>query len=121
MAYDAALVGWVEEAMAPVGTVTMRRMMGAATLYCDGLVFAVVDDALWLKGDAASDADYDAAGCERFSFTGSDGVVQTMNYRRAPDDCLDDAEALRHWAEVALAASRRTAAKKPRKPRPAKS
>ena len=118
MAFDGGIVGWVEEAMAPLGTVTMRRMMGVATLYCDGQVFAIVDDALWLKGDAVSAPDWDAAGCERFSFTGKDGDVQTMNYRRAPDDCYDDADELRRWATLALEAGRRAAAtRKPRSPR----
>lgn len=118
MAFDAGIVDWVTEAMAPVGAVTLRRMMGAAVLYCDGIVFAVVDDALWLKGDAASAAEWDAAGCERFAFTGKDGETQTMNYRRAPDACYDEADDLRRWAGLALAAGQRAAAaRKPRSPR----
>ena len=116
MAHDAGIVAWVEETMVPLGVVTMRRMMGAATLYCDGTVFAVVDDALWFKADAISAAEWDAAGCERFSFTGSDGAVQTMNYHRAPDGCYDDADELRRWATLALDAGRRAPVKK-RKPR----
>ena len=112
MAYDEGIVAWVEEAMAPLGVVTMRPMMGAATLYCDGIVFAVADDALWFKADAVSAAEWDAAGCERFSFTGKDGEVQTMNYRRAPDGCYDDADELRRWAALALAAGRRAPVKK---------
>lgn len=115
MAFDGALVDWVCEAMAPVGTVTMRRMMGVATLYCDGTVFAVVDDeALWLKGDAQSDSAWDAAGCPRFTFTDKDGRVMTMNYRRAPDDVYDDAEALRHWAGLAIAAGLRAPTRRKR-------
>ena len=115
MAYDEGIVDWVREALAPVGAVTMRPMMGAATLYCDGTVFAIVDEQLWFKADAASAAEWDAAGCARFSFTGKDGEVQVMNYRRAPDDCYDDADALRRWAGLALEAGRRASAKRTRR------
>jgi DNA transformation protein and related proteins len=117
MAVDAGLIDWVEEAMAPIGTVTRRAMMGGATLYCDGIVFAIVAlDALWFKADAESDARWDAAACQRFSYAMKDGRVATMNYRRAPDDCYDDADNLREWATLALAAGARAPvrAKRPR-------
>ncbi|WP_375391946.1 hypothetical protein [uncultured Sphingomonas sp.] len=42
MAVDARLVAWSEEAMAPLGTVTRRPMMGERTLHCDGMVFAIL-------------------------------------------------------------------------------
>lgn len=107
------LVVWVEEAMAPVGLVTSRAMMGGRTLYCDGVVFAITaHDQLWLKADAASDAKWDAAGCERFAFEMRDGKVATMSYRRAPDDCYDDPDALRRWAMLAMEAGRRAPVKK---------
>ena len=119
MAVDTGLVDWVAEAMAPIGRVTKRAMMGGATLYCDGTIFAIVgsDGGLWFKADAASDATWDAAGCERFSYTFSDGRVGVMNYRRAPDDVYDDADALRQWAKLGLEAGQRAPAKKPRRQR----
>ena len=113
MSFDAGLYAWTQEALEPLGTVTMRRMMGGATLYLDGIVFAVIDEAeLWFKGDAESDAIWDAAGCARFTFTGKEGSVHVMNYRRAPSDVHDDAEAMQHWATLAVEAGRRGAAKK---------
>jgi DNA transformation protein len=64
MAFDQGLVDWIAEAMEPVGTVTMRKMMGGATVYCDGTIFAIVsDEGAWFKSDAVSDAEWDAAGC----------------------------------------------------------
>ena len=36
MSFDEGLLAWVQEAMEPAGRVTMRRMMGGATLYLDG-------------------------------------------------------------------------------------
>ena len=85
MSHDEGLYAWVQEALEPLGPVTMRKMMGAATLYLDGIIFAVLDESeLWFKADAETDAIWDADGCERFTFTGKDGKVETMNYRRAP-------------------------------------
>jgi len=110
---DEGLYAWVQEALEPLGAVTMRKMMGGATLYLDGTVFAIlVDDELWLKSDAEADATWDAEGCERFTFAFKDGKVETMNYRRAPADVYDDAEAMQRWARVALEAGTRAAAKK---------
>lgn len=114
MALDTGLVDWVAEAMAPVGTVTHRRMMGGATLYCDSVVFAIVaGDALWFKADGESDAAWDALGCDRFTAEMA-GRTASMNYRRAPEDVYDDADRLRELGELALAAGRRAPPRKPR-------
>ena len=108
MAADPGLVAWVIEAMEPIGTVRSRAMMGGATLSCDGTPFALIaDDMLWLKADAGSDAAWDAAECARFTYVMREGRVGTMNYRRAPVEVYDDADALRHWAQLALEAGHR--------------
>lgn len=122
MSVDIALIDWVEEAMAPVGQVSFRRMMGGATLYLDGTVFAIVlDDALWFKSDAVADATWDAAGCERFTYSRKDGTTATMNYRGAPDGVLDDGDAMREWGALAIEAGRRAPVKATRKKRAGKS
>ena len=114
MAVDQGLIDWVTEAMEPLGAVTKRAMMGGATLYCDGTIFAIVGlDALWLKADAVSDAEWDAAGCARFTFEMGEGRIGTMNYRRAPDDVYDDADELRRWASLGVEAGRRAPVRKP--------
>lgn len=117
MAVDEGLVDWVREALEPVGSVTMRRMMGGATLYMDGAAFAIVgsDGVLRFKADAETDALWDAAGCDRFTYAFANGRVGTMNYRRVPDDVYDDADALREWAALAIAAGQRAPKKKPKK------
>ena len=114
MTLDRGLIDWVAEALAAEGLVTHRRMMGGATLYLDGIVFAIVDGdgSLWFKSDAESDAIWEAAGCARFTYARSDGVVASMNYRCAPEACHDDAEVLRDWALLGVAAGRRAPAKK---------
>jgi DNA transformation protein len=119
MSIDEGLYAWVEEALEPVGRVTMRKMMGGATLYLGGTVFAIMDEGeLWLKADADSDAAWDAVGCERFTYTFEDGRTGSMNYRRAPSEVYDDADELRSWAGLAVEAGTRAAArKKPKKPK----
>ncbi len=112
MSADDGLIAWVAEVLAAHGTVTSRRMMGGATLYLDGTVFAIVlDDMLWFKSDAVADPAWDAAGCERFTYPRRDGTVATMNYRRAPDAVLDDGDALVEWAMLAVEAGRRAPVK----------
>jgi DNA transformation protein len=120
MSFDEGLYAWVEEALAPIGKVTMRKMMGGATLYLDGVVFAILyDGEIWFKSDSASDAVWDAEGCERFTVSFRDGRVDTMNYRRATQDVYDDADAMRHWAALAIEAGVRGAAKRRPRARPA--
>ena len=118
MAVDPGLLAWVEEALAPVGTVTKRAMMGGATLYLDGTIFGIVDDdLLWFKADATSDAAWDDAGCARFTYEMGEGRTGTMNYRRAPDDVYDGADALREWALLGVAAGARAPVKRKKPPK----
>jgi DNA transformation protein len=113
VSFDEGLFAWVEEAMEPLGRLSMRKMMGGATLYLDGTIFAIlIDDGLWLKSDSQADPIWDAKGCEKFSVTFKDGKVDVMNYRRAPQDVYDDPDAMRHWAALAIEAGARSAAKK---------
>jgi DNA transformation protein len=116
MTVDMGLVEWVTEALEPIGAVSIRRMMGGATLYCDGTLFALTDDGeLFFKADAESLPEWDAAGCRPFTYPGRDGEMQMTKYRRAPADVYDDADAMRSWARVAIAAGARAAeAKKPK-------
>ena len=119
MSLDEGLLAWTQEALEPLGAVTMRRMMGGATLYLDGTVFAILDEGeIWFKADAETDAVWDGAGCERFSVTFKDGRIDTMNYRRGPLDVYEDPEAMQRWAALAVEAGLRAAAKKrPRRPK----
>ena len=117
MSADTGLIDWIAEATEPLGTLTKRAMMGGMTLYLDGAVFAMVDeDVVWFKSDGESDALWDGEGCVRFTYV-MNGKAGSMNYRRAPDDVYDDAEAMLRWARLAQEAGIRGAAKKkPRKP-----
>jgi len=109
------LADWLHEALEPLGVVTIRKMFGGAGVYVNGAIFAILaDDEIWIKADAVSDAEFDAAGLERFTYDFGDGKTGTMNYRRAPSDVYDDADEIRRWAALGLEASARAAAKKRR-------
>lgn len=113
MSIDEGLLEWVKEALEPLGVVTLRKMMGGATLYLDGTIFAILDEGeIWFKADDQTNAVWDAEGWERFSVTFKDGRVDTMNYRRGPADVYDEPEAMRRWAKLAVEAGLRGAAKK---------
>jgi len=118
MSVDEGLYAWVEEALEPMGRLSLRKMMGGATLYLDGTIFAIMDEGeLWFKADEESNAIWDDAGCERFSVTFKDGTVDRMNYRRAPADVYDDPDEMRRWAQIAVEAGlRRPVKKRARKP-----
>ena len=118
MSIDEGLYAWTQETLEPLGRVSMRKMMGGATLYLDGTIFAIMDEGeLWFKSDAEADDIWDSEGCDRFSVTFRDGRVDTMNYRRAPADVYDDAEAMQRCARLAVEAGLRAAArKKPKRP-----
>jgi DNA transformation protein len=116
MSVDQGLYAWVREALEPIGSVSMRKMMGGATLYLDSIIFAImVDGELWMKSDAEADPVWDAVSRERFTVTFKDGKVDSMNYRRAPSDVYDDAEAMQRWASVSVEAGRRRVVKKPKR------
>jgi DNA transformation protein len=116
MSVDEGLYAWIQEAVEPLGRVSMRKMMGGATLYLDGTIFAILArDEIWFKADDETNDIWDAEGCERFSMTFPNGKVGMMNYRRGPTDVYDDAEAMQHMARLAVEAGLRAAAKK--KPR----
>lgn len=116
MSVDEGLVEWVAECLEPAGRVTMRKMMGGAVLYCEGIVFALVDESdLYFKSDATNEGAFEAEGLGKFEFTGKDGKIATMNYRRAPLDVYDDPDAMREWARLGIEAGERAPKKKSRK------
>ena len=104
-----AEIDWLEEVFEGSARITARRMFGGWGVYADALFFALIsDDRLWLKADAASDAEWDAAGCQRLIFDVGEGKqAGSINSRLAPDETLDAAAAMRQWADLAIAAAAR--------------
>ncbi|MHA1600155.1 MAG: TfoX/Sxy family protein [Alphaproteobacteria bacterium] len=78
-------------------------------------MFALIaDDELFLKIDGDSETTFAEAGAEPFVYSRG-GESITMSYRKAPGGSLDDPGALLPWAEMALAAAKRSRKGKKRK------
>lgn len=98
------------ELLASVGSLKQRRMFGGWGLSVDGLTIGLVadlgdGDKLWLKADAGSRLQFEAAGCERFSYgmrQGDATVARGLNYYCPPADAMDAAHAMAPWARLAL-------------------
>jgi DNA transformation protein len=105
---------FVLEQLQVVGTVTARPMFGGVGLYHDGVFFGLLhDDTTYLKVDDENRPDYEVLGMEPFRPPGE----VSKNYYQLPADVLEDREALRMWAEKAVAAARRRSAGKKKRPR----
>ncbi len=104
---------WFRELLAPIGRITVRRMFGGAGFYADGRIMALeVDGGLYLKVDAQTRPRFEAAGCRPFVYMGG-GKPVAMSYWSAPDEAMDDPDAMTPWARLAMDAATRAAAAKP--------
>ncbi len=107
----------VREQLAPLGHITIRKMFGGASLYCDGTIFALVDDdVLYLKADDSTKERYEAQGLKPFTYDGQTGPV-SMSYWRAPERLYDEADDMIEWVREAIS----VAAKAKMSARPKKS
>ena len=119
MAWDRAFGEWVHEHFAAVGPIQIKPMFGAAAVYSEGLIFALLDDGgVWLKADEENEAALRAAGSSQFTYSMKDGQIMPMAYWSLPDAAIDDPDEAAHWARLSIAAAVRKAAKRrPRKTR----
>jgi DNA transformation protein len=91
-------------------------MFGGVGLYAEELFFALIaDDAVYFKVDDGNRPDFEARGLEPFRPYGEHGEV--MGYFRVAEDLLEDPEALRAWADRAIAVARRARRPKPSRAR----
>ncbi|HMH26817.1 MAG TPA: TfoX/Sxy family protein [Gemmatimonadaceae bacterium] len=82
-----------------------RSMFGGVGIYSGDLFFALIaDDTLYFKVDDSTRPDFVARGMGPFRPFGDDGG--TMQYYQLPEDLLEDPDALRPWAEKAVAIAR---------------
>ena len=104
----------VDQLSRVVQRVRARRMFGGVGIYSGEVFFALIaDDTLFFKVDDTTRADFESRQMEPFRPYGLEGEV--MQYYQVPDDLLEDIEALRPWAEKALAVAARTQPKRPRR------
>lgn len=109
--------GYVEELLAPLGPVSVKRMFGGAGVYAGDVMFALIsDDQLYLKVDDALKDALEAEGSTPFTVRKKDGEEAVMAYFALPESAADDPEDASAWArralDVALKAKRPKAKKR---------
>ncbi len=112
------------ELLSSVGPCVAKRMFGGWGISTDGLTIAIIADLgsgekLWLKANEGTRAQWEAAGCERFTYTSTRNgvpVSRGMDYYSAPEEAMDAPHACAPWARLALEAALRAQAR-PSKPR----
>jgi DNA transformation protein and related proteins len=101
------------ELLGPLGAARSRRMFGGHGLYVDDLFIGLVAfERLYLKVDALTRANFEAAGCQPFVYDGA-GKSVTMSYFSAPEEAMESPPLMQPWARLALAAALRARALKP--------
>ena len=103
------------EQLAPLGSVTMRRMFGKTGVFCNGLMFGMVtDDTLYVRVDDQNrDVFKEAQSTPPLNYE-KKGATIDLSFWRVPERLLDEPDELVLWARAALAAARRVAAKRQR-------
>jgi DNA transformation protein and related proteins len=117
MAVSNGFLDLVRELLGPLGHMTIKKMFGGASIYADGILFALVDDdVLYLKADDATKARYESEGLKPFTYEGQTGPV-SMSYWRAPERLYDEPDDMLEWAREAISVAVASKAKKPVKPK----
>ena len=99
----------LKEICEPLGAVTVKRLFSGHGIYQDGLCFAIhIRGELYFKGDADAKARYEAVGSPPFVYEMA-GKPKSMNYWRLPPSAFDDADELKAWGRLAMAAAREAA------------
>ena len=104
----------VEQLSRVLSAVRGRRMFGEVGLYSGDTFFALLaDDVLYFNVDDASRPDFEAHGMPPFRPYGERGAA--MQYYQLPEEVFEDPDALRSWAERAIAIARRKKRRPPRR------
>jgi DNA transformation protein and related proteins len=129
MADDDEFAAYCAELLSVAGPVKRRRMFGGHGLYVNGLFVAIIAfGRLYLKADAATTPQFEAAGGERFVYE-AQGKTAALNYWTVPEAAMESPPEMRPWVRLAMqAALAAQASKRPksaappaaRKPSPAR-
>jgi DNA transformation protein len=106
---------FLQEQLAPLGRVTVRRMFGKSGVFCDGVMFAMVtENTLYVRVDDQNRATFAEAEAFPPLNYAKQGSTIDLSFWRVPERLFDEPDELVAWAQAALAAARRVAAKRER-------
>ena len=98
-------VTYLLELMQPLGPVSARAMFGGYGIYIDDIMFALVaDDVLYLKTNQKTLPEFEQRGLSPFHYERNDKSYN-MSYCEAPEEFMEDPEAMRYWSNMAIEAA----------------
>ena len=111
MTTSEGFVDLLEDLLAPLGPIAVRRMFGGAGVYCEGEMFALISgDTLYFKTDTEGRTAFEAEGMGPFTYARKGGTGTLGSYWRAPERLFDEPDEMVAWGRRALAAAHRAAA-----------
>jgi DNA transformation protein len=126
MVASVSFAEFLREQLAPLGSVTVRRMFGKTGVFCDGVMFGMVtENTLYFRVDDQNRVTFKEAEAFPPLNYAKKGSTIDLSFWRVPERLFDEPDELVTWAQAALAAAHRVAAKRERsapkkksKPRP---
>ena len=106
---------FLREQLAPLGRLTVRRMFGKTGVFCDGVMLGMVtDNTLYVRVDDHNRATFkEAAAFPPLNYAKKGSTID-LSFWRVPERLFDEPDELVGWAQAALAAAHRVAAKRER-------
>ena len=115
MVASAAFAEFLCEQLAPLGRVTTRRMFGKTGVFCDGVMLAMVtENTLYFRVDNQNRKTFKEAESFPPLNYAKKGSTIDLSFWRVPERLFDEPDELISWAQAALAAAHRVAAKRER-------
>jgi DNA transformation protein len=115
MVASAAFAEFLREQLAPLGRVTMRRMFGKTGVFCDGVMLGMVtENTLYFRVDNQNRVTFKEAESYPPLNYAKKGSTIDLSFWRVPERLFDEPDELVSWAQAALAAAHRVAAKRER-------
>ncbi|WP_299206423.1 TfoX/Sxy family protein [uncultured Tateyamaria sp.] len=104
MAVSAEEIDHALDLFSGLGPLSTRKMFGGLSIYCDGIIFAILmsDGRLLLKGQGKMQDRFEAMGLDRWDYKRKDGSDTHMPYWFLPDSAQDDADEATDLAREAL-------------------
>jgi DNA transformation protein len=117
MVASATYADFLREQLAALGRVTMRRMFGKTGVFCDGVMFGMVtENTLYFRVDDQNRETFREAEAFPPLNYAKKGATIDLSFWRVPERLFDEPDELIAWAQAALAAAHRVAAKRGRDP-----
>jgi DNA transformation protein and related proteins len=115
MVASATFAEFLREQLAPLGRITVRRMFGKTGVFCDGVMFGMVtENTLYFRVDDQNRVTFREAEAFPPLNYAKKGSTIDLSFWRVPERLFDEPDELVAWAQAALAAARRVAAKRER-------